>query len=660
MRGAKPSLTVNEVREHCLHIINEAKQNKASVKYRPVGGGATAESAEVYEGIYRHIVNVSNAQMAQGQAIGFQVQAGLGFTLIETDYIEASPRPNEDAFNQEIYIRGCSDPMSVMLDCDAAEPDASDARYGFVFTDRPKDAVQEQYPELKYKLATANAVDGADAGWIREDHVREAVYYEVTEDRDELLGDDAGTVVFASKVPKDLQKQWEQEHEERGSSLKRRPIIRKSVKSHLIIGNDLVKTTDIPGTSVPIIPWCGEVTVIDRIMDRKGHARALISAQQMTNYNWSASVEFGALQSKSPWIAPVAAMGDYMSYYQTANVENHSVLPWIHRDEEGRDIPKPERMQPPTGAPVYLEGVQMAREFMQAASGQYEAMMGQQGNERSGRAINERQRMGDRATYHYIDAQALAVRRQGQIIMDWVPVIYDTARVQRIIAADNSEGSVQIDPDAAEAHHIKAIGDAITRIFNPKVGSYEVVSDTGPDYATERQEAFAAIKDILVRAPDLVNKIGDLLFKVADFPLADEIAERLKPGLPPEAQAAVTELQKQLQKQNKTLAEAMQSLAEERLRVKAKDAKVDVDAFDADTRRLGVVKDMIPMDPEAMARLIRETVRQALQDNLGPVRGSSAVDLETVEMGQPPPGAQVNGVPQQQLSAAGSAATPGG
>ena len=87
-RGDRPSLTVNEVRQHNLHIINEAKQNKATVKYRPVGNEATADAAEVFEGLYRHIANVSNAQMAQGTASGFQVRAGLGFTVVRARYVD--------------------------------------------------------------------------------------------------------------------------------------------------------------------------------------------------------------------------------------------------------------------------------------------------------------------------------------------------------------------------------------------------------------------------------------------------------------------------------------------------------------------------------------------------------------------------------------------
>lgn len=654
-RGSRPSLTVNETRQHCLHIINEAKQNKAQVKYRPTGGEATAEAAEVLEGMYRHISNISNAQMAQGQAIAFQVQGGLGWTWIESDYKSLDPKPSLEAFDQEIYIRGTNNPLTVMLDCDCIEPDGSDARYGFIFSDRPKDEVEEEYPELKGKLTYENAVDGVANAWVREDHVREARYYEVTEDKDELIGDDKGNVVFASEVPAKLRKQWEAEAEANETELKRRPVIRKSAKCHLIIGSELVETNDIPGTSIPIVPWIGEVTVIDQQLDRKGHARALISAQQMENYNWSASVEFGALQSKIPYIGPAGAFEGYEEYWKNANNQNFSFIPFNHVDDNGQPIPPPTRQQPPTGAPVYMEGVMLARQFMQSASGQYDAEMGRPGNERSGKAIQERQRAGEPANYHFIDNQALAIRRQGVIVKEWIRVVYDTKRVAKILGINGEEGQVVVDPDAKTAHEMRGV----ERIFNPMIGSYEVVSDTGPDYASQRQEAFNAIVQILSNAPQLVSQIGDLLFKVADFPMADEIAERLKPGLSPEAQQAIAMLQEQLAKGNKLLGETMQALVEERTKSRNDENEAVVKAFDADTKRLAVVKDMIPMDPEAMMALVRETVRQALQDNLGPIIGHL-----TQSVVQPVPDGQVNGamaeLPVEVHNPGRAAATPGG
>jgi hypothetical protein len=649
-RGNRPTLTVNETRQHNLHIKNEAKQNKAQVQYRPSGEGATAKSAKIYEGIYRHIQNISNAQMKQGVAIGFQVDAGLGFTFIRSKYTD------EKSFNQEIFIDAAPNPLNVLLDCDAVELDGSDARYGFIFADRPRDEVETKYPELKGRGTGNNAVDGQDGGWLREDHIREAEYFRIVEDHDELLGDNDGTVVFKSLAPAGLIKQWEAQAEASGYELKRRPIVRKSVKWYKIVGDLIVDRTDIPGTSIPIVPWVGEVTVIDQRLDRKGHTRCMLDAQRMENYNWSASVEFGALQSKTPYIAPMAAISDNMTYWMTANDENHAVLPYTHISENGDIIPTPTRQDPPSSAPVYMEGVTLARQFMLSASGQFEAEMGAPGNEKSGKAINERQRQGDRATYHFIDNQAISIRRQGEIIKEWIPVIYDTERVLRIIGEDGTESHIQIDPQAAQAHQ-EAEGE-VAAIFNPMIGKYEVVSDVGPDYATQRQEAFNAIVQILTQAPQLIGTIGDLLFKVADFPMADEIAERLKPGLPPEAQQAVSTLQAQLKNQNRLLGEAMQALTEERLRLKAKDADDTVKAFDADTKRLSVIKDMIPMDPAEMQRLIHATVQQALQDNLGPVLGKL---LGNVTNDDNPAGQDATGeLPLRMPDVGQQAATPGG
>ena len=83
----RPTLTINKVRQHNLLISNEARQNKQGIKYRPVGGGATRQAADVLEGIARHIQNISRAQDARGVAIDFQVQAGLVFTRVDTDYV---------------------------------------------------------------------------------------------------------------------------------------------------------------------------------------------------------------------------------------------------------------------------------------------------------------------------------------------------------------------------------------------------------------------------------------------------------------------------------------------------------------------------------------------------------------------------------------------
>lgn len=647
-RGNRPSLTINKTKVHNRHIINDAKQNKAGIKFRPVGDGATAAAANVWEGIARHIENNSRAQAnVYGPAITSQVDGGLGFSRVVTRY------PDETTFDQEIYFQTVPTVEGTYLDPDSREIDGSDARFGFVFVDLPRDEAEKKYPQLKGRLTASNAVDGEEAGWLREDHVREAEYYEIEEINDTLLGAPDGTTILKSEIPPKLLKQWEDEEKESGEIIRRRQIITKKVMWYKIIGSSIADRTEWPGKTIPIVPWIGEQTIIENQLDRRGHTRCLIGPQQMLNYNRSAAVEFGALQSKSPYIGAIEAIGDYMSYWSTANEVNHSILPYKSTDDAGQTIPMPQRQQPPTSAPAFVEGAAAAEQDMQLASGQYDAELGAPGNERSGTAINQRQRASATATYHFVDNQAAAIRRHAEIILEIVPRVYDTKRITRIIQEDGSESHVVVDPSHPEPHSIAPDG---TVTFNPNLGKYEVVSDVGPDFATQRQEAFNAIVQILTQAPELINKIGDLLFKVADFPLADQIAERLKPGMSPEAQEAISELQKQLQSKNKLVAETMQALMEERIKVKSKDDETVVKSFDADTRRLGVVKDMIPSDPELMRQLVREEVRQAMQDNLGPAVTSAVGSLQA----SAPQGGGTGQMPVAVPDVGLQAATPGG
>ncbi len=645
----RPSLTINKVRQHNLQIINDAKQKKSGIKYRPIGDGATVWAANTFEGVARHIEDVSNATMHRGLAIEFQVHSGLGYTRIVTDY------EHDKTFDQEIYIRSVPDPWSCYLDPDHVELDASDARYGFIFADRPRDQVEAEDPEHKGKLSARNAVDGAEIGWQREKTIRECEYYWIEEEEDELIGSFAGVTILRSQANPQIIKAWEAEAEQRNEDLRKRRVVRKQLKWAKIIGSIVVEEHDCPGSSIPIVPWIGEKTIIQDQLDLKGHTRTLKDAQRMLNYNRSASVEFGALQSKTPYVGPFETYERFESYWKTANTENHAYLPYASRDDVGNPLEKPERQQPPASAPAFLDGSNAAERDMMLASGQYEAELGAPSNEVSGRAINERQRQGDRATYHFIDNQAIAIRREGQIILELIPQVYDTRRVKRVLGDDGTEAHVVIDPSSPAAY--QALGADI--IFNPTIGKYAVVADVGPDFATQRQEAFNAIVQVLVQAPQLIPMIGDLLFKSADFPLADEIAERLKPGLQPEAQAAITELQKQLRAANQLLGETMQSLTEERLKVKAKDSDNTIKAYEADTHRLQAVQQMIPTDPNAMAALVAETVRQALQDNLGPIVGhlAKAVGVDTSEQG--PPGAQGH-LPARVPDVGQQAATPGG
>lgn len=612
----RPCLTVNKTRQHCLQIINDARQNKTQVRIKPVGDQATYDAAQIYEGLVRRIEYLSNADAIYSLATRHQVHGGIGYWRIVTEY--TSNEPNEDAFNQEILLKPVVDPLTIFLDPDIEQQDGSDARFGFVFKRLSKDLFKAQYPQYADKLNDAPL--GYEDTWTTEDQVMIAEYFRKTQSRDELIAfTDESTgqqqtlrMSELKKLGKDAVKLITE-----SPGTRKRAITEDKVEWFKIIGEEIVGRRDWPGKYIPIVRVIGEETIIDGELDRKGHVRALVDPQRMYNYNASAEVEYGALQSKSPYLAPVQAIEGLETYWTTANTVNHSVLPYNHKDDEGNDIPSPERATPPGTAAAYIEGMQAAANDMMLVSGQYQENVGQESNAKSGIAIQERQRQGDNATYHYIDHLAMAIRFTGKIIIDLAPKIYDTPRVLKILQEDGTELHVKVDPSLPQAH--QQIEDAeeaqISAVFNPKMGAYEVQADVGPAFATRRQEAFNALSQIAAQNPQLMMLIGDLVLKAADFPMADEAAERLKNMVPPQAlgtgpSPAETQLQQQNQALHGLLSKMTEELTDAKSKASAATEKRDIGAFDAVTKRLQVLLDHFGLSAADAAQLTHEAMMQ--------------------------------------------------
>jgi hypothetical protein len=667
--GPRPCLTINKTRQHCLQVLNDARQNKASISIRPVGDGATYDSAKVYEGITRHIEYRSNATESYEAAFRHQVYGGYGCWRVLTEYIDPS------SFDQDIKIQRVADPLSVYLDPDIKEFDGSDARFGFVFRDVPKDLWDTEHPQWK-DVAGSKALCDEGRSWDTKDHVRICEYYRRREIADTLYALNDGTSVMRSEIPPDLRSEFDARREAEPDFVRaERATTRFEMQWFKIASSRIVDRNIWPGQFVPIVRVIGEETVIDGVLDRKGHVRALKDAQRMYNYNSSGSVEYGALQGKSPYLAPAEAIEGYEQYWNSANRENHSVLPYNSMREDGSAIPAPQRAAPMMASQVFIQGMQTASNELMFASGQYQAELGAPSNERSGVAIQQRQRQGDNATYHYTDHQAQAIRYTGRILIDLIPKVYDTERVVKIMAESGDQSDVQVAPDAEKPIQKMVAGkpasdeelkraqadpdlrDKVATIFNPNVGRYAVEADIGPSFGTRRQEAFNAISQILQQNQELAKIAGDILFKNADFPGADELVERIKRTIPPAilgqgTPPAEEQLQQQVQQLHDALGQAMQRIEEQHAKLQEKAGHSEdghaLDSYRAETDRLKVVG---ATDPDAMRLVFRQLLMEMMQPGL-PGDAADAPQMPA-EPEMPPQGMPMppEGAPQPEMAA---------
>jgi hypothetical protein len=341
----------------------------------------------------------------------------------------------------------------------------------------------------------------------------------------------------------------------------------------------------------------------------------------MYNYWVSQEAEMLALAPKAPFIGYGGQFEGYEQNWKTANTTNWPYLeinPDV-TDGAGSVLPLPQRAQPPMASSGLLQAKAGASDDIKSTTGQYDSSLGATSNERSGRAILAREKQGDTGTYHYVDNLSRAIRHVTRQLVDMIPKIYDTERIARIVGLDGEVDMVRINPMQPEA--VKKIideqGMVIEKVYNPSVGTYDVVVTTGPSYMTKRQEALDAMSQLLQGNPQLWSVAGDLFVKNMDWPGAQEMAKRfaktIDPKLmqdddkPPELQAAeqqiqamgqeLDQLQGMLQNVNKSM---------EAQDLQRKEFEATIKAFDAETKRLTAVQ--ASMTPEQIQDIVMGTI----------------------------------------------------
>jgi hypothetical protein len=645
----RPCLTINKVRQHNLQIINDAKQNKPSIKTLPIDGQADIQIAKILDGIMRHIEYNSHAEIAYDTATEFAVQGGLGYWRVITDYA------HDGSFEQEIFIRRVKDPLCVYLDPDIQSADGADAKFGFVFEDVPKEEYEAMYPGEDDPGGVTFPTSSTGDPWLEKDHVRVCEYFRRAEKAHTLI---AHPTLGPMKLD-DVEDEGEREALKADDSVKKRKVSEPHFEWFKIAGDKVVEKRDWPGRYLPIVRVVGEEIVINGKTERKGHTRPMKDGQRMYNYMSSANVEYIALQTKTPYVAPAEAIEGYEDEWAHANQDNKAYLPYNSFDDKGNAITRPQREQPPVGASAYLQAMQTAQQELMMTSGQYQEQFGAPSNADAGVAIAARQRQGDKATYHFIDNVARAIRYTGRIMVDLIPKVYDTERVVRIVGEDGSEDFAQINPQQPHAvgtpdgqaapmqpqgPQQPTAAEAAQLIYNPGIGRYDVTVEVGPSYETRRQEAFHALTQIMSQDQDLMKVAGDLLFKAADFPMAEEVAERLHRTIPaailgegPSPQEQ--DMHQKMEQMEQMINHLSQALQEARSTQGREDAHVNIDAYKAETDRLkAMAPDMAPELIAAIAaHLVAETMRTGDPSQVQPMPTGAPPDQSQPQQ-QPPQG----------------------
>ena len=612
--SARPCLTINKLPQHVKQITNEQRMNRPTIKVLPVDDKSDIEMADVFNGVIRHIEYTSDADVAYDTACENQVTHGEGYLRILTEYCD------DTSFDQEIKIGRIRNSFSVYMDPMIQDPAGADARWCFITDDMTKDEYERAYPKASpISTLTARGIgDSSINQWISETTVRVAEYFYI-ECEKATLNLYPGNQTALTGTPEDnlLRAMF-------GKPLRSRQSDRERVKWCKTNGYEILEESEWAGSFIPVVRVVGNEFEVDGQLYVSGLVRNAKDAQRMYNYWCSQEAEMLALAPKAPFIGYGGQFEGYEQQWKTANTQNWPYLevnPDV-TDGQGAVLPLPQRAQPPMASSGLLQAKAGASEDIKSTTGQYNASLGMTSNERSGKAILARQRESDVGTYHYADNLARAVRHIGRQLVDLIPKIYDTARVARILGEDGEPSTVKMNPDQEEP--VKKImgpgGVVVDKIYNPRVGKYDVRVITGPGYATKRQEALESMAQLLQGNPQLWQVAGDLFVKNMDWPGAQDLAKRLQKMLDPKVMAdednpALVAANQQMEAMNaemqqmfKMLQNVQQSMEAKEMHIKQFEAEIK--AYQAETQRISAVQ--AGMTPEQIQDIVMGTIAAAV------------------------------------------------
>lgn len=593
-REGRPCLTINKMPAFTRQVVNDARQNKPSIKVHPADSGADPETAKIYDGLIRNIEYASSADVAYDTGIENAVDGGFGYWRIGLDYT------CDDAFDLDITINRVADPLLVYGDPNSTAADSADWNTAFVIERMTTDEF-----ERKYKGADKVNWEG-DYGplgdpWYEANSVMVAEWWKRDEVTRNIVLMSDGTVLDAERLEeiKDFLAATGV------TVVKERPAKGYKTTQIIMTGAEELERNPWPGKYIPIVPVYGD----EVWLDGKRHLRSLIrdakDPQRMFNYWRTTTTELVALAPKTPFIGPKGAFKTDAAKWATANTQSH---PYIEHD--GNISPA---RQPFVGVPAgAMQEALNASDDMKSVMGLYDASLGARSNETSGVAINARQREGDVSTFHFIDNLARAIRHTGRIVIDLIPHVYSERRMIRVLGEDgkpsqvplgqpvpvtDKNGQPQIDP---------ATQLPMTRIYDLNAGKYDLTVQSGPSFTTRREEAAAQMTELMRAFPQSAMVIGPLLAKNLDWPGADEIAEKLQQlsqpqqGMPPEVQQGIQKMQQtlqEMQQENQILVQENASLKQGH-DIKAQEAQIK--GFEAETDRLRVAHE-ISQPPQVKA-----------------------------------------------------------
>ena len=239
-RKNRPCLVSNKLRKFVAQVANRERDMRMAMKCRPVDNLGDVKTAQIYDGLLRHIEYQSQADEVYTNGGEYALAGGWGYWRVLSEYVP-------DGFEQEIFIRKIENPLSVYLD--------PRGNYCFIREGLTKEEFEEQYPAAE-RVDFESVSRGEDwALWYEPDKIFIAEYfYKELYDKTIAKVRPLANPQLESKVIEikdDITKEFLQS--QGFQILETRTFKAHRIKWCKITGHEILEERTLPGTMIPVV-----------------------------------------------------------------------------------------------------------------------------------------------------------------------------------------------------------------------------------------------------------------------------------------------------------------------------------------------------------------------------------------------------------------------
>ena len=630
----RPRYTFDKITPVIESMMADIEDMDFGCTVKPEGGQANKDVALTLEGMIRTIQNMSKSDSLFRNSCRRIMRRGFDAWMVKAKYKDAW------SFEQDLFIVPITNAINRVWTSNTSEnADSSDSEVAYVLTSLSPEDYKAQFPDGK-----GVSVDDADIDEHWDEYRPEVItigerYYR-KENKIEVAQLSNGEVV-------ELNEEFDKIKDEMaasGVSVVKTKTIQDYTWCHRTFdgGGLLTEERETVFKTNPVVTVYGNYEHLGQNskITYSGMVLKEMDAQRVHNYAKSREIEEGALAPRAKWMMTKKQGKGHERQIARMNVSADPVQFWN---------PDPEAGTPPYragGAEINPHlanlGNQMAVDIKEQA-GVFSAMQGDFAGRLSEDTVRMQIDRGTAATRKWVNALINGIRRTCDILVQTIPVVYDTKRQFAIMAIDGTEEMVSLNEEVYDNQT-----QTMVKVNNLNAGKYKITCDAGPAFTNRMEAGLNALLEYAAVDPSVIAQGGDVMLRAIDAPYVDKIAERkraqmLQSGMIPPDQMTDEEKEQMMQQANQpkepdanmilAMAEDKKAQADlvnasnDHMRLQIEMAKAQTGQQKANTEEAKTVSDIRNTDADTLKKMAEtekisgESVGTQL-DNLGKITPS--------------------------------------